>query len=181
MCQKKILPEIIFVQWCHFKCVNSFTLLNPCSTDHSVVSPLCLFLPASLPICVSVTNFSQKHLICFFFWFFACSGQKLDFWWVLKNTFIMFWNQPEGKPLQYTNFFMSDKVPTLSLLLKMFSSNQIAELWYFLNYLMNYGLTDKDIHFVWLYSCLSRYTQRFKKFLGLTQGRLMISVVLKTA
>ena len=76
---------------------------------------------------------------------------------------------------------MSDKVPTLSLLLKMFSSNQIAELWYFLNYLMNYGLTDKDIHFVWLYSCLSRYTQRFKKSLGLTQGRLMISVVLKTA
>lgn len=150
--------------------------------DRSFSGFAIVFVSAGQPayLCVCYQFFSETpHL--FFFWFFACSGQKWDFWWVLKNTFIMFWNQPEGKPLQYTNFFMSDKVPTLSLLLKMFSSNQIAELWYFLNYLMNYGLTDKDIHFVWLYSCLSRYTQRFKKSLGLTQGRLMISVVLKTA
>lgn len=79
MCQKKILPEIISVQWCHFKCVNSFTLLNPCSTDHSLVSPLCLFLPASPPICLSVTKFSQKHLICFFFLIFCMQWPKMRF------------------------------------------------------------------------------------------------------
>lgn len=97
MCQKKILPEIIFVQWCHFKCVNSFTLLNPCSTDHSVVSPLCLFLPASLPICVSVTNFSQKHLICFFSDFLhAVAKNEIfdEFWKILSLCFEI--NQKES-------------------------------------------------------------------------------------